>query len=431
LPAKTADFHLSEIIKKEKTIEAATKDISILFADLVGSTHYKATKGFAEGLKRTYIHNQCVSIIVAENKGSVIKFIGDEVMATFESPDNALQAGIMINKTLNSLNVKPAIDTKIGIHKGEVSFFKYPNLSILDPQGTSVDLAARIVSVARGRQILFTDAVKDALKYNFKIANTVQFTPKGIPYPVTVHALEFHGCEIQIDKPNYIPYLDESTLNILDVAREALSKRDYHNSFKYALQVLAKDPKHPEACYIVGASTATGEIMDIDRGIKALEYVLSAKYNHYRAMYMLGYLLWSKYEKNNDICLINRAIEWTRNCLDLCRTAEYEDKLLEFKSQQNLAYFLAIIEGEENIDEALHQCSNADKFYSQLVTDGYARFLDTYGFVLMKMGKHDEAKAKFKEALKLNEENKYIHRHMYELIQIIEDKKKALRRSQK
>ena len=99
---RTVDRKIHEIIEAEKYIEKQAVELIIMFSDLVGSTHFKATRDAAKGLKRTLIHNEIVSGVMNKNEGEVIKFIGDEVMGQFKSADSALKAAIEINTALKN-----------------------------------------------------------------------------------------------------------------------------------------------------------------------------------------------------------------------------------------------------------------------------------------------------------------------------------------
>ena len=71
-----------------------------------------------------------------------------------------------------------------------------------------------------------------------------------------------------------MPYIDKEIARTLEQARQAFSQSDYRSASTLADNVLQKDPKHPEACYIVGAAAKMDTDKDIEDGIKALEKAL-------------------------------------------------------------------------------------------------------------------------------------------------------------
>lgn len=145
--------------------ERRKRNLVILFADMVGSTEYKVTRDLLSWLHKTALHNGTISDTIKEFGGQVVKYIGDEVMATFRADDQAHQAinaAIKIQEKFNCLNINEkrkgseAIQCSIGISYGEV----YPLYGGNDWYGTPVDVAARLVAMAKPRQILIENKLK-------------------------------------------------------------------------------------------------------------------------------------------------------------------------------------------------------------------------------------------------------------------------------
>ena len=154
---KSVESTITSILDYEKDIEKQASPIVIMFSDLVGSTRYKAKNPVIDGLKRVFTYCKICANAITTNGATVVKYIGDEVMAIFTGADEALAAAITIHDVLENLHFNPKFECKTAIHAGEVFFFKYPEANILDPQGTTVDLAARIISTTKPRQILISE----------------------------------------------------------------------------------------------------------------------------------------------------------------------------------------------------------------------------------------------------------------------------------
>ena len=85
-----ADEDRKHALELLKAIEAGRRElgrnrrfVAVLFADLCNSTSYKIDRGDVDGLIKTNAHNTIVGDAVNRNQGTIIKYIGDEVMATF------------------------------------------------------------------------------------------------------------------------------------------------------------------------------------------------------------------------------------------------------------------------------------------------------------------------------------------------------------
>jgi adenylate cyclase len=135
--------------------------VAILFADVVGSTHLYDSLG-DESARETV--QQCVDIMkqaTDQYGGSVIKTMGDEVMSTFPSADDAMNAAsqmqqrITNNPQVGSDGVHVAI--RIGCHFGSVV------VADRDIFGAAVHTANRMTSQAKAGQIITTAVTVEQL----------------------------------------------------------------------------------------------------------------------------------------------------------------------------------------------------------------------------------------------------------------------------
>jgi adenylate cyclase len=129
-------------------------ECAVMFADIAGSTALYETYG---DLQAQFIVSQCLtkmSNICAQHSGVLIKTVGDEIMCRFPGPDDAVRAAQRINQTLenDSASSKIKLSVRIGLHYGQVIERD------ADVYGDAVNLAARLTSIARAKQIITTEA---------------------------------------------------------------------------------------------------------------------------------------------------------------------------------------------------------------------------------------------------------------------------------
>jgi adenylate cyclase len=127
-----------------------TNQLSILFADIAGSTRLYDTFG---DFKARELIAACLSLLkklAIKNAGTVIKTIGDEVMCTFATPNQAANAARQMHEEISfDAKMQQAnIHLRIGFHHGEV--IREPG----DVFGDAVNVAARMVSLAKSDQII-------------------------------------------------------------------------------------------------------------------------------------------------------------------------------------------------------------------------------------------------------------------------------------
>ena len=141
--------------------EGVGKEVAILFADVVGSTHLYEAMG-DERARETV--QQCLKIMREATEqfgGTVIKTMGDEIMATFPSADDAMSGASQMQKRItNSSQIAAAgthVSIRIGCHFGPVV------AEDRDIFGAAVHTANRMTSQAKAGQILTTAVTVEQL----------------------------------------------------------------------------------------------------------------------------------------------------------------------------------------------------------------------------------------------------------------------------
>jgi adenylate cyclase len=143
-------------------------ELAILFADVVGSTRIYEVMG---DLRARDMVLTCVEIMrsaTEQNHGTVIKTIGDEIMATFPTANDAVNAASRMQhdiRTHSGLKVEgQAIAIRIGGHFGPVV------LENRDIFGAAVHTANRMTSQAKAGQVMITSAMVERLAPEWRSA---------------------------------------------------------------------------------------------------------------------------------------------------------------------------------------------------------------------------------------------------------------------
>ena len=140
----------------------AIKKIAVLFTDIVGSSKFFKQNGDIEGRKMLKTHQDLASTPVNEFGGSVVKMLGDSVMAYFLNPEDALKSAIKIQQRFQSFNAgkngKGEIHIRLCVHYGD---------GIVDDNdifGNVVNMAAKFLPFASGDEILVSRELHSTIK---------------------------------------------------------------------------------------------------------------------------------------------------------------------------------------------------------------------------------------------------------------------------
>ncbi len=149
---------------------------TIVFADIAGSTslYEKAGDIEAEKLISEKI-NRMIASIHAE-KGIVVKTIGDEILCRFGHAKEALFAAKKIQYEQSFLS--DGLKVRIGLHSGDVI------LKNNDVFGDTVNVAARMVGLAKAGQILCTKHVLDQSFTDSRLLQSMMVKGKSMPLEV-------------------------------------------------------------------------------------------------------------------------------------------------------------------------------------------------------------------------------------------------------
>jgi class 3 adenylate cyclase len=183
------------------------KDVTILFADLVGFTPMgeqlapevlvRVLNGYFERMSR----------VITEHRGHVSKFIGDGILALFGAlegnpwqANDAVHAALAMRAELEQYNRAldadglPRLRLGVGLHRGIavsgiVGSHELMEFTVI---GNTVNVAARVEHLTRVHQvdILVTQAVRQTLDPRFVLRQLPAVPVRGVSGPVVTFAVE-------------------------------------------------------------------------------------------------------------------------------------------------------------------------------------------------------------------------------------------------
>ncbi|HNB37622.1 MAG TPA: adenylate/guanylate cyclase domain-containing protein, partial [Anaerolineales bacterium] len=130
---------------------------TLMFTDLRNSTKLYREIGDASAFGRVREHFDILEQAVAAEGGSVVKTMGDAVMAAFRKPVSAVRAVWNVQKELTARGVPP-LTIKMGIHHGPCIVVNLNDR--LDYFGSTVNIAARLPNFSQGGEVIFSEAIR-------------------------------------------------------------------------------------------------------------------------------------------------------------------------------------------------------------------------------------------------------------------------------
>ena len=149
------DLFSNEIMKVGEKI--CMESVTILFTDLRGSTKFYREMGDAQALGHVLSHFEILKHAIEREDGTIIKTIGDAVMATFKRPICAIKAMQNAQEIMKSSD--SPLKLKAGIHYGHC--IKIASDNYIDYFGNTVNYASRLEGLSHGNDIVISEEVRN------------------------------------------------------------------------------------------------------------------------------------------------------------------------------------------------------------------------------------------------------------------------------
>jgi adenylate cyclase len=129
-------------------------EMALLFTDLVGFSSWALHAGDAAVLELLRDVGVSVETVIARHDGRIVKRLGDGLMATFLSAEEAVEAALDAQEAVGGIEVDGYVPRmRAGVHWGQ------PRKLGGDYLGVDVNVAARVTAAAKAGQVLVSDAL--------------------------------------------------------------------------------------------------------------------------------------------------------------------------------------------------------------------------------------------------------------------------------
>lgn len=175
--------------------------VSLLFTDLTGSTQLYATVGDAAAFRFVDDHFDVLREAIAGAGGTVVKTMGDAVMAAFVDDATSARAGLACLEAFAAWRARTPhageVELKVGLHGGPC-YVVTANGS-LDFFGQTVNVAARLQGLAGPGEVVLAPQVLESLPAELRArvhaSEPFEAKVKGVPDPVRVVRVRLRAAE--------------------------------------------------------------------------------------------------------------------------------------------------------------------------------------------------------------------------------------------
>jgi class 3 adenylate cyclase len=154
-----------ELYKTQLVDEAESltvSDMTYLFTDLKDSTPLYERVGDVNAYFLVRQHFDILNRIIRSRGGTIVKTIGDAVMAGFGHPQDAVRAAIEMIEELSRFNQTASrpLGLKVGVHRGRAIAVRLNDR--IDYFGQDVNIAARVQGLADVNEVCITETVMES-----------------------------------------------------------------------------------------------------------------------------------------------------------------------------------------------------------------------------------------------------------------------------
>ncbi len=162
------------------------RELAILFTDLADFSEWALSVGDSQALALLRDVGEAVEPAIAGNGGTIVKRLGDGLMAVFDDPAGAIAAAHGAVRALEDVEVgghRPRL--RAGVHVGR------PRRLGGDYFGVDVNVAARVADAAGADQVLVSETVREHLEGDgTTLKRRWRFSAKGAPKGLKVYTAE-------------------------------------------------------------------------------------------------------------------------------------------------------------------------------------------------------------------------------------------------
>jgi len=226
------------------------RTMTVWFSDVRGFTSRTERLSPAQTLDLVNDYLRATEPHITNNGGFIDKYIGDAIMALFDSPQGAILAAVESAQALQSMNEahpdRPPLSAGIGLHTGSLVLGTVGSESRLSCTvlGASVNLASRLEGMTKtfGAKLIISEATREGLdkNHNLSIRPLGMISAKGFKGGFTLY-------EVMDLLPRTTRDARIKNLNNFEAAIAAFQNGEFANAYSLFESCIDEDPSDAAA----------------------------------------------------------------------------------------------------------------------------------------------------------------------------------------
>ena len=183
---------LSQAVVDASVLTLQRRERTVLFMDIRGFTSWSERKTPEEVVSMLNAYFTLAEKFLDQVETIKVKHTGDEILAVFPDPENALQAALLFREAIGTALRPHDLSAGIGVHSGQLveGLIGSEHIKAYDIIGDTVNTGKRICDKAAGGEVLVSQACYEKIAERLSVSEARSIEAKGKKETLQVYLVQ-------------------------------------------------------------------------------------------------------------------------------------------------------------------------------------------------------------------------------------------------